>query len=53
MRNAAGEYHLLPPDTAGWHVSPNTGLQMRDTPVKKLRVRVGSDDGTAMELPDS
>lgn len=53
VRNAAGEYDLLPPDPAGWHVSLNTGLQMRETPTGKLRVRVGSDDGTAAELTDS
>ena len=51
--NPDGEYDLLPPDAAGWHLSPNTGLQMRETPAPKLRVRVGSDDGTATELPDS
>ncbi len=48
-----GEYDLLVPDTAGWHVSPHTGVQMRETPAGKLRIRVGSDDGTATELPDS
>lgn len=53
VRNAAGEYDLLPPDAAGWHVSPNTGLQMRETLAGKLRIRVGSEDGTATELPDS
>ena len=47
-----GEYELLPPDAVGWHVSPNTGLQMRAMPAGKLRVRVGDDEGTATELPD-
>lgn len=32
-------------NAAGWHVSPNTGLQMRETPAGKLRGRVGSNDG--------
>ena len=50
VRNAAGEYDLLPPDAAGWHVSPNTGIQFQ--PVGgKLRARVGTDDATAADLP--
>jgi len=53
VMNEDGEYDLLPPDPAGWHVSPNTGLQMCERPAGKLRVRAGSDDGTATELPDS
>ena len=53
VMNEDGEYELLPPDPAGWHISPSTGLQMRDTPAGKLRIRAGSDDGTATELPDS
>jgi len=53
VMNEDGEYELLPPDPAGWHISPSTGLQMRATPTRKLRVRAGSDDGTATELPDS
>ena len=48
-----GEYDLLPPDADGWHVSPNTGIQMRATPAQKLRIRVGTEEGSAAELPDS
>ncbi len=45
-----GEYELLVPDAAGWHVSPNTGIQFQ--PVGgKLRARAGTDDATAADLP--
>ena len=48
--NDDGEYDLLPPDAAGWHVSPHTGVQFQ--PVGgKLRARVGTDDATAADLP--
>ncbi len=48
--NEDGEYELLLPDAAGWHVSPHTGVQFQ--PVGgKLRARVGTDDATAADLP--
>ena len=48
-----GEYHLLPPDADGWHRSPASGVEFRQDRPGKVRTRIGGDDATAGELPDS
>lgn len=51
---AAGPaYQPRPADPDGWLRSPASGVEFRQTNPGKVWVRVGGDDATAEELPDS
>ena len=50
---AGPAYDLLPPGPDGWHRSPATGVEFRQSRPGKVVVRVSGDDATAEELPDS
>jgi Uma2 family endonuclease len=48
-----GAYRLLPLDADGWHRSPASGVEFRQDRPGKVLARIGGDDATAAELPDS
>jgi hypothetical protein len=50
-RLVAGKYEPTAPDAAGWVVSPATGVRLMAAN-GKLRVQVGDDPASLIDLPD-
>lgn len=46
-------YHLLPAGADGWVRSPATSVEFKPTVTGKVSARIGGDDATAAELPDT
>ncbi len=54
LRSLMGSaYTLLAPDADGWLRSPATGVHFRPVPPNKVRVRIGDNDATAVDLPEA
>lgn len=47
-----GDYHLKPPDDAGWLQSAATGIQLRSGRGQKLLIQIVGDESTREVLPE-